>query len=283
MLAAAIPPWQPHVDVWLLVAALVATYAILAVRRGPSLVPPGTRPVSTLQIVSFSLGACTLLLASDWPIHDVAEGSMYSVHMVQHLLFTLLAAPLLLMGTPGWMMRIALPGRLLRIVQWWSRFLPALVIFNVMIVVTHWPAVVDLALRSGVFHFAVHAALLLSAFVIWMPILSPLPEVPRLTAPMKMVFLFLQSVVPTIPATFLTFGSHPLYRRYEQLPKLWGIDALNDQLIAGLIMKIGAGLFIWSIIAVIFFRWAASEEMRNRPDRALREMDRELIDMGLRK
>lgn len=283
MLAAAIPPWQPHVDVWLLVAALVATYAILAVRRGPSLVPPGTRPVSTLQIVSFSLGACTLLLASDWPIHDVAEGSMYSVHMVQHLLFTLLAAPLLLMGTPGWMMRIALPGRLLRIVQWWSRFLPALVIFNVMIVVTHWPAVVDLALRSGVFHFAVHAALLLSAFVIWMPILSPLPEVPRLTAPMKMVFLFLQSVVPTIPATFLTFGSHPLYRRYEQLPKLWGIDALNDQLIAGLIMKIGAGLFIWSIIAVIFFRWAASEELRNRPDRALREMDRELIDMGLRK
>jgi len=62
-----------------------------------------------------------------------------------------------------------------------------------------------------------------------------------------------------------------------------GIDIANDQLIAGLIMKIGAGLFIWAIIAVIFFRWAASEELRNRPDRALREMDRELIDMGLRK
>ena len=123
-----------------------------------------------------------------------------------------------------------------------------------MIVVTHWPAVVDLALRSGLFHFVIHAALLLSAFVIWMRLLSPLPEVPRLTAPMKMVFLFLQSVVPTVPATFLTFGSRPLYRRYEQFPKLWGFTALNDQLIAGLIMKIGAGLFIWAIIAVIFFR-----------------------------
>jgi putative membrane protein len=283
MVAAAFPPWQPHVEVWLLVAGLVATYAILAVRRGPFLVPPGVRPVSTLQAVSFGLGAFTILLASDWPIHDVAEGSMYSAHMVQHLLYTLLAAPLLLIGTPGWMMRLALPGPLLRIVQWWSRFIPALVLFNVMIIVTHWPAVVDLALRSGLAHFTIHAALLLSAFVIWMPILSPLPEVPRLTAPMKMVFLFLQSVVPTVPASFLTFGSHPLYRRYEQLPKLWGIDALNDQLIAGLIMKIGAGLFIWAIIAVIFFRWAASEELRNRPDRALREMDRELIDMGLRK
>ena len=282
MVAAAFPPWQPHVEVWLLVAGLVATYAILAVRRGPFLVPPGVPPVSRLQAVSFGLGAFTLLLASDWPIHDVAEGSMYSVHMVQHLLYTLLAAPLLLVGTPGWMMRLALPGPLLRVVRWWSRFIPALVLFNV-IIITHWPAVVDLALRSGLAHFTIHAALLLSAFVIWMPILSPLPEVPRLTAPMKMVFLFLQSVVPTVPASFLTFGSHPLYRRYEQLPKLWGIDALNDQLIAGLIMKIGAGLFIWAIIAVIFFRWAASEELRNRPDRALREMDRELIDMGLRK
>ncbi|MFM7616696.1 MAG: cytochrome c oxidase assembly protein [Actinomycetes bacterium] len=282
MVGAAIPAWQPHPEVWLLVAALVASYAILAVRRGPFLVPPGQPPVTKLQIASFSLGAATVLLASDWPVHDVAEGSMYSVHMVQHLLFTLLAAPLLLMGTPGWMMRLVLPGRLLRVVQWWSRFLPALVLFNVMIVVTHWPAVVDLALRSAPFHFTIHAALLLSAFVIWMPILSPLPEVPRLTAPMKIVFLFLQSVVPTVPATFLTFGSRPLYRRYAELPKLWGIDPLNDQLIAGLIMKIGAGLFIWSIIAVIFFRWAAAEELRNRPDRALREMDRELIDMGLR-
>lgn len=283
MLAAAFPPWQPHPEVWLLVAALAATYGILAVRRGPFLVPPGTPPVSRLQVTAFSLGVFTVLLASDWPVHDVAEGSMYSAHMVQHLLYTLLAAPLLLIGTPGWMMRLVLPGRLLRVVQWWSRFVPALVLFNVMIVVSHWPAVVDLALRSGLVHFLVHAALLLSAFVIWMPILSPLAEVPRLTAPMKMVFLFLQSVLPTVPASFLTFGSRPLYRRYAQLPKLWGIDALNDQLIAGLIMKIGAGLFIWAIIAVIFFRWAASEELRNRPDRALREMDRELIDMGLRK
>lgn len=281
--AASIPAWQPHPDVWLLVAGLVSAYAILVVRRGPLAVAPGTPPVNRHQVIAFGLGAATLLLASDWPVHDVAEGSMYSVHMAQHLLYTLIAAPLLLMGTPGWMMRLVLPGRLLRIVQWWARFLPALVLFNVMIILTHWPAVVDLALRSAPFHFTVHAALLLSAFVIWMPILSPLPEIPRLTAPMAMGFLFLQSVVPTIPASFLTFGSHPLYRRYEQLPKLWGITALDDQLIAGLLMKIGAGLLIWAVIAVVFFRWAASEESRNRPDRALREMDRELIDMGLRK
>ncbi|MEI6570681.1 MAG: cytochrome c oxidase assembly protein, partial [Actinomycetes bacterium] len=256
---------------------------ILVVRSGPSRVAQGEVVVSRLQIASFSLGAFTLLFASTWPIHDVAEGYMYSAHMVQHLLYTLIAAPLILMGTPAWMMRILLPGRLLKIMAWWSRFLPALILFNTMIVLTHWPAVVDLALQSAIFHFAVHAALLISAFVIWMPILSPLPEIPRLVAPMKVGYLFLQSIVPTVPATFLTFGSHPLYRRYEALPKLWGATALDDQLIAGLIMKIGAGLLLWGVIAVIFFRWAASEESRNRPDKALREMDRELIEMGLRK
>ena len=282
-MAEAIPAWEPHPEVWLLVAALVASYAILVVRSGPSRVAAGAVVVSRLQIASFSLGAFTLLFGSTWPIHDVAEGYMYSAHMVQHLLYTLIAAPLLLMGTPAWMMRMALPGRLLKTMAWWSRFLPALILFNTMIVLTHWPAAVDLALQSALFHFVVHAALLISAFIIWMPILSPLPEIPRLVAPMKVVYLFLQSIVPTVPATFLTFGSHPLYRRYETLPKLWGASALDDQLIAGLIMKIGAGLLIWAVIAVIFFRWAASEESRNRPDRALREMDRELIEMGLRK
>lgn len=282
-MAEAIPAWAPHPEIWLLVAALVSTYVILVVRSGPARVAAGEVVVSRLQITSFSLGAFTLLFASTWPIHDVAEGYMYSVHMVQHLLYTLVAAPLLLMGTPAWMMRMALPGRLLKAMAWWSRFLPALILFNTMIVLTHWPVVVDLALQSALFHLLIHTTLLISAFIIWMPIVSPLPEIPRLVAPMKVVYLFLQSIVPTVPATFLTFGSNPLYRGYETLPKLWGATALNDQLIAGLIMKIGAGLLIWAVIAVIFFRWASSEESRNRPNRALRETDRKLIEMGLRK
>ena len=195
----------------------------------------------------------------------------------------MVVAPLLLLGTPGWLARWILhPVWLFRTVRWMSRFLPALILFNLVIVLVHWPAVVDLTLRSGLAHFLAHVILVLSAFIIWMPIVSPLPEIPRLVAPLRMVFLFLQSVVPTIPASFLTFGSHPLYRRYESLPHLWGISTLDDQQIAGLIMKIGAGLLLWAIIAVIFFRWAAAEERRNRPGPGLRDLDRELTEMGLR-
>jgi putative membrane protein len=281
--AAAFPAWEPHPDAILIVGLLVAGYAIALVRVGPRFVPPGAPVASRLQVTCFGLGAFGLLLGGVWPMHDLAEGYLYSVHMVQHLLFTMVVAPLLLLGTPGWLARWLLrPAWLFRAVRWMSRFIPALVLFNLVIVLVHWPAMVDLTLRSGLAHFVAHVVLVGSAFIIWMPIVSPLPEIPRLAAPLQGAFLFLQSVVPTIPASFLTFGSEPLYRRYESLPKLWGISALDDQLIAGLIMKIGAGLLLWALIAVIFFKWAAAEERRNRPGPGLRDLDRELTEMGLR-
>jgi putative membrane protein len=283
MMAAQFPSWQPHPDVLLLVGLLVAGYAIALTRLGPRTLPAGAAVATRFQITCFGLGAFAILLAADWPMHDLAEGYLYSVHMVQHLTMTMVAAPLLLLGTPGWLARWLLKPRwLFRSVRWMSRFIPALILFNVVIVLVHWPAMVDLTLRSGWAHLIAHAVLLLSAFIVWMPIVSPLPEIPRLVAPLRMAFLFLQSVVPTIPASFLTFGSRPLYRRYESLPKLWGISALDDQLIAGLIMKIGAGLLLWALIAVIFFRWAAAEERQNRPGPGLRDLDRELTEMGLR-
>ena len=81
--------------------------------------------------------------------------------------------------------------------------------------------------KYAVAHFLLHTLVLLSSIVVWMPILSPLPEVPRLFPPLAMFYLFLQSVVPTVPASFLTFGKTPLYHVYATFPRLWGIDALD--------------------------------------------------------
>ena len=261
MPAVAFPAFTAHPDVILVVGLIVVGYVTALVRLGPDLAPAGTPVASTFQKTCFGLGVFAIYLASAWPIHDLAEGYQYSIHMVQHLTYTMLAAPLLLLGTPAWLARWVLrPRWLFRSVRAMSRFLPAIVTFNIIIVVTHWPAFVDLTLRSAVVHFLAHTVLLLSAFLIWMPIVSPLPEIPRLAPISRMVFLFLQTIVPTVPASFLTFGDHPLYRRYETLPKLWGLSAMDDQLIAGLIMKIGAGLLLTGLIAVVFFRWVATDE-----------------------
>ncbi len=280
--AARFPAWHAHPDVWLLLGLLATCYAVAVVRLGPRWAPPGGPAVTRAQVIWFSLGVATLWLAADWPIHDVAEHSMYSVHMVQHLLFSLVAAPLLLLGTPAWMLRALLrPEPVFRVVRRLARFLPAILLYNLVLVLAHWPAVVDATLRSHPLHFLAHAVILVTALIVWLPVLSPLPEIPRLAPPQRMVFLFLQSVVPTVPASFLTFGRKPLYHFYEHVPQLWG-TTLDDQRTAGLIMKLGAGLLIWITIAVIFFRWAAEEESSSRPRRQWQDLDRELTESAAR-
>ncbi|HEU5301743.1 MAG TPA: cytochrome c oxidase assembly protein [Acidimicrobiia bacterium] len=279
--AAGIPAWEPQPDVWLLVAALAAGYWIAVVRLGPRFAVPGQPVVTRFQVACWSLGVFATWLVADWPVHVVAEQMNYSVHMVQHLTFAMVAAPLLLLGTPAWLARwIVRPtSRTFRVVRALSRFVPALVVFNVVLVVTHWPALVNESLQSGLVHFGLHALLFVSSLIVWMPVLSPLPEIPRLSTPMRGVYLFSQSVVPTVPASFLTFGAAPLYRFYEGAPHLWGLSTLEDQQVAGLIMKIGAGMLLWALITVFFFRWAADEERHQRPT-IRKHLDRELAQLS---
>lgn len=258
------PAWQFHPDVLVILGTCAFLWVIAARKWAPVGAPGQSHGVTLLQRSSFALAMVTLWFASDWPVHDVAEGSLYSVHMIQHTLYSLVAAPLLLLGTPGWMLRRAL-GPAIPIVRRLGRFFPGLAIFNVVLVVTHWPQIVNLAITNHPFHFLVHVIVLSSALVMWMPVLSPLPEVPRVAPPARMLYLFLQSMLPTVPASFLTFGTTPLYSAYEHFVRPQGVTALSDQQMAGLVMKVGAGTLIWAVIAVVFFKWNAEEERAVRP------------------
>ena len=102
---ARIPAWRPEPGAWLLVAGLAAGYAIAVVRLGPRHALPGQRGASRLQVTSFALGLLALWVVSDWPVHDIAEQSTYSVHMVQHLVLSMVCVPLLLLGLPAWLLR----------------------------------------------------------------------------------------------------------------------------------------------------------------------------------
>ncbi|MBI4259947.1 MAG: cytochrome c oxidase assembly protein [Actinobacteria bacterium] len=258
------PEWSwtfhPHLEVWALALALEGGYLWALRRIGPLKAPPGERPASGRQVLAFTLGVATLLVAAGWPIHDLAEGSLYSVHMLQHLLYVFVAPPLFFVGTPAWMLRWLLGRRLMRVARQVTRPFIAFVIFNVVLVAIHWPVLVEVSVRSELGHLAQHAALLLASLVVWSPVLNPLIELPHLSYPGRMLYLFLQSIVPTVPASFLTFASSPIYRVYETLPRAFGLDVLNDQRIAGLLMKLGGGFILWGFIAVLFFKWFAREE-----------------------
>jgi putative membrane protein len=274
------PAWQAHPDVWLLVALFAVGYALAVTRLGPTLAPKGTQVVTRFQVASFSAGLLALWVASDWPIHDIAERYLFSVHMVQHVSYSIVAAPLMLIGTPTWLARWLLSPRWLQAsVRYLSRLIPATIVFNLVVIVTHTPVVVNAALEHALVHFGIHTLIFVSSLIVWMPLLSPLPEVPRLQPLARLLFLFLQSIVPTVPASFLTFGAHPLYSFYDHVPRLFGVTALNDMQIAGVVMKIGVGLTIWLIIAILFFRWYNAEEAQSPSKRVARDLERELMGM----
>ena len=264
------PAWRPHIDVVLVLGSVVAIFLIWARRHEEETGEP--TPAHNRRL--FWSGMAVLFVMSIWPMHDLAEQRWYMAHMVQHMSYTLVAAPLLVAGIPVWMWRTILrPPALNRVWRYVTRPVMALIVSTTVLLFTHWPVIVDASVGSEPLHFALHTALVLSALVMWWPIFSPLPEMPPVAPPTQMLYLFAQSLAPAVPASFLTFGHSPLYKVYETFPRLLGVPALTDQLIAGLLMKIVGGLILWGYIAVIFFRWHAREEHEDWDALALRDVD----------
>ena len=276
--------WTAHPEVWLLIIVLVAGYfgAIRYLAQGR--VPADEEPATQTQKLFYLSGVVMLWIGADWPLHELSEDFLFSGHMVQHTLFSLVAPPLLLLGMPAWMLRTLLSSlKLERVARVLTKPLIALLLFNFVIVVTHVPTVVDAAVRSEAVHFLVHTVLFLSSVLMWWPVIDPLPETKRLSEPAKMLYLFLQSIVPTVPASFLTSSEGVLYESYAGFPRLWGIDVITDQRIAGLVMKIGGGLLLWLAIAILFFRWSANEEREMAEEVSWDDFERELQAWDMRK
>jgi putative membrane protein len=235
----------------------------------------------------FLSGVAILWIGADWPVHEVSEKFLFSAHMIQHTLFSLVAPPLLLMGIPAWLYRAIIDAAgLQKVVRMVTKPAVGLIAFNVVVVGTHWPTMVDLSVHHHLVHFGLHLILFTASILMWWPVVDPLPEYSRLSPPGKMLYLFLQSILPTVPASFLTFSTSPIYDFYAHAPRLWGIDAVTDQRIAGLFMKIGGGLLLWLAIAILFFRWNAAEERSDAGDAgemSWEDLERELDVWELRK
>lgn len=255
-------PWpQPHLhwDVLATVFVLAVGYGYAELRLRP-LVAPAAAPATRGQWVKWYAGVLVMFTVSSWPIHDIGETALFSVHMVEHLLIVFLTAPLLLMGMPTWMADATI-GRpaVARILRPLAHPVPAFIILNAAMIAIHWPTVVELMLTSKLAHFAVHAGLFAAAFLAWIPVRSPTPALPRLRPPGQMMYLLFHSILPTIPASFLTFSSVALYPIYGDAALAWGLTPVSDQTMAGIIMKLGGGLMLWIAIAVIWFRWVSDE------------------------
>jgi putative membrane protein len=219
-------------------------------------------PVDRKKLAQFLGGMTVFWLATDWPLGTLGAGYLASAHMTQFLLYTLVAAPLILLGTPEWMARgLARRLRIERGTVWLGQSLVvAAITYNTVLLTTHAPGTVELLRNSQLGSFFMDVLWILAGLILWLPVISPLPEGRARSTWGKMAYLFVTtSVVAVIPASFLTFTRVPIYGIYELAPRIGPLTAIEDQQLAGIIMKIATIPIVWSTIAVLWFRWSARE------------------------
>lgn len=274
-----LPAWQPHPEVWLLMAGLGALAWYAARVIGPKVVEPGEPVASRRQVVWFSLGMAVLWLSSDWPLHDVSEEQLYSVHMLQHFLLTMIVSPLFLMATPSWLADLVVTdgGAAWRWLRRLAHPVTATVIFNGVTIATHYTTIVNTSVGVGPFHYLVHVIVVSSALLMWIPVCGPWKVLRLKSPPATMVYLFIQSIVPTVPGAWLTLAESAVYEAYDH-ERLWHITTAEDQQAAGLFMKVVTGGYLWTLIIVIFFRWAYDSLDREQQANVLSEDDVRAIE-----
>src|SRR5689334_22405377 len=124
--------WSIHPSTVIGIAALGALYIWAAHRLHQS--------PTDAQKIFFGSGLLLMFATLNGPIHDLSDDYLFSAHMVQHLLLTLAIPPLLLAGTPGWMLRPLLSRRFIRpVAYFFTRARIAFVVFNLTIAFWHLP------------------------------------------------------------------------------------------------------------------------------------------------
>jgi len=215
------------------------------------------------RVVAFAASLLVIFGSLNGPLHNLSDTYLFSAHMAQHLLLTLLFPPLLLYGTPAWVVRrilAPLPSWLTALARVATRPVVAAATFTAPIVLWHVPVFYEAALRDHNLHILQHLVFLATAVLMWWPVLSPVPELPRIPYPGQMLYLFLLGLPMSITGALITLSDSVLYPFYADAPRVWyDIGALADQQIGGLLMWVIGGLALWGAMTVVWFRWAVRE------------------------
>src|SRR6266567_7176962 len=238
--------WDLHPSVIIGLALLGGLYVFL-----------GGLTSARRHVASFVGALAVLFVALNGPLHNLSDSYLFSAHMAQHLLLTLVFPPLLLYGTPAHVIRPLLrPRWVMAVGRFVTRPLAAALLFSGPIVIWHAPVLYEAALRDHNLHIAQHLVFLTTAVIMWWPVLSPVPELPRIPHLLQMLYLFLLGIPMSVTGALITLSDSVLYPFYAAAPRVGGLSPLDDQQIGGLLMWVLGGLMLWTVMTVIWFRWS---------------------------
>lgn len=255
MPAAAWFPGEVHAEVVVGVLALAGVYATAVVRS--------RRGMRLAQPLAFFAGCAAVLLALNGPLHDLSDRYLFSAHMVQHLVLTLVAPPLWLLGTPAWMLDGLIERTRALGTERWLRAatapLTAFGAYAVALIAWHVPAPYNAALEHHGWHIVQHLTLMATGVLGWWPILSQSSRAPALPYAGQLLYLFAFGMPMTVVAAMVAGAERVLYPFYAAAPRVVDLDPLADQHLGGIIMWVPAGVIPLVAFTVVFFRWAAAE------------------------
>ena len=256
--------------------ALIAAGAILYAVGRARLRRRGARttPATTARAVGFYAGLAFLAMALLSPVHALGE-TLFSAHMVQHLLLILLVAPLLVFGAPLVPVMVASPPVVRRgaialrhgpmlggarrvlthpLVVW---ALHALALWS-----WHLPGLYRAALENPLLHVVEHASFLLTAIAFWALVIATKPR-RRLAQPAAILFVFTTALHSGALGALLAFASRPLYPLHAHGARAWGLTPIADQQLAGLVMWVPPGALYVVTMTVLLLGWLKEMERRH--------------------
>lgn len=233
---------------------------------------------------AFLLGLLVLVGALSYQMEQYAY-ELFSAHMVQHMLITVVAAPLILVGAPITPLLRGIPRPLRRalivplarlavlraLVHVLTRPLVAGMLYVGGLYYWHIPRVYEAAVLDPALHMVQHAWYLGTALLFWNAVIDPLPFRSPLPHPARIVFLLLAGAAQnTILGGILAFSSRVFYRHYETSALAHGWDPLSDQRVGGAIMWVPGDMIFLFAASLAFFRWLQTEENDQRRREAVR-------------
>ncbi len=212
------------------------------------------------------------------PIDTIAL-ELFSIHMVQHMLLLVVAAPLLLAGAPIRPLLRGLPLALRRtviravarntafraLVHLLRSPLVAAALYVVGLYAWHIPAFYDAAVENPTVHVVEHTWFLVTALLFWSVVIDPIPFRATLPYAARIPFLLLVGAAQnTILGGLLAFSDRLFYTHYATTTAAYGVDPVTDQRLGGAIMWVPGDLIFLAAASFSFFLWLQSEEQAQR-------------------
>src|SRR3989440_9145652 len=252
--------WEPSILIGTALIVGLYLYAVGPLRKRYHL----AERVKRGQVVAFLLGVFIMFLALVSPLDELGDSYLFSAHMVQHLFLTLVGPPLLLIGTPAWLLQPLLRKRTVFLIARVLTF-PALAFFlyNADFWLWHAPPLYNATLENQGIHILEHVTFIVFGILNWWPIFSPSEELPRLSLGGQILYIFLTGMPTVALGAGLTFFP-PLYAPYLAASRIWGLSAAVDQQLGGLIMWIPGNIFYIVIVSILFIQWMQKQDAKQR-------------------